>query len=70
MITIFSFFSFFSLSSFLASLSSCAAVALHAKPIATIAQRTKFLTAFMGRVVVKHMPCRLVEQQGLKPVSY
>ena len=34
--------------SFLSCLSSCLAVALHAKPIATMAQRAKFLTVFIG----------------------
>ena len=58
MITI---FSFFSLSAFLSSLSSCAAVALHAKPIATIVQRAKFLTAFMGMYSNRHISCHLLE---------
>ena len=54
MTTILSFLSFFCFSSLfsflscLSCLSSCLAVALHAKPIATMAQRAKCLSVFIG----------------------
>ena len=53
MTTILSFLCFSSfcslfLLSCLSCLSSCLAVALHAKPIATMAQRAKFLSVFIG----------------------